>query len=497
MSPILHDARSYEKMRELQISKEPRPAFHLSARTGWMNDPNGFSYYKELYHLFYQYHPYSSHWGPMHWGHAVSKDLLHWEYLPIALAPDKAYDKAGCFSGSALCMEDGRHLLMYTGVTKEISKEGGEEILQTQCIAIGDGMDYEKYAQNPVLDKKNLPPKASGMDFRDPRIWQEEDGSFLCLVGSCDLEKDGQILLYKSRNGLDWDFEKVLIKNKGRFGKMWECPDFFALDGKQVLLVSPQDMLPEDLEYHNGNGTVCIIGSYDKESHTFSEEKNQAIDYGIDFYAPQTVLAPDGRRIMIGWMQNWDTCNLYSPEHPWFGQMSLPRELSVREGRLLQKPVRELEDHRRGRVSYENVLVGDLMSLEGVCGRRIDMELVIRPCHADRLYHKFSLRFAQNDSYYTAVSFRPYESILKIDRKFSGSRRAVIHQRRCSVRDEQGAKGHLKLRIILDNYSAEIFINDGEQVMSATLYTDLSAKGIQFFADEGLVMDLVKYDLVF
>ena len=124
---------------------------------------------------------------------------------------------------------------------------------------------------------------------------------------------------------------------------MWKCPDFFELDGKAVLLVSPQDMLPEGFEYHNGNGTLCLIGDYDEETDSFSEEHNQSVDYGIDFYASQTVEAPDGRRIMIGCMQNWDTCTFRSPHHSWYGQMSLPRELSIQNGRLYQRPIRELE----------------------------------------------------------------------------------------------------------------------------------------------------------
>ena len=275
---------------------------------------------------------------------------------------------------------------------------------------------------------------------------------------------------------------------------MWECPDFFELDGKQVLLISPQDMLPQGFEYHNGNGTVCIIGSYDKETDTFTEEKNQAIDYGIDFYAPQTVVTPDGRRIMIGWMQNWDTCNLHSPERPWFGQMSLPREISVKDGRLIQKPIRELEKMRANKVEYENADVSGVIRLDGMKGRRIDMELTLRPAEGEEMYRKFAVRFAQNDTCHTAVSFRPHESILKVDRKFSGSRRAIIHQRRSRVNSDNGK---IKMRIILDNFSVEIFVNDGEQVLSATLYTDLSADGISFYADGKAVIDVVKYDLAF
>ena len=156
-SQTLREARKYEEAFGKLIKEDERPDFHLSPRTGWMNDPNGFSYYKGQYHMFYQYYPYESKWGPMHWGHAVSDDLLHWEYRPAALAPDEAYDRDGCFSGSAIELPDGRHLLMYTGVVKEHLGNDDYQEVQTQCIAVGDGTDYEKYGQNPVLDEKDLP----------------------------------------------------------------------------------------------------------------------------------------------------------------------------------------------------------------------------------------------------------------------------------------------------------------------------------------------------
>lgn len=491
ISQTLREARKYEETMEAGINGG-RPAFHLSPRVGWMNDPNGFSYCKGAYHLFYQYYPYDSVWGPMHWGHAVSRDLLHWEYLPAALAPDTAYDKDGCFSGSALELPDGRQLLMYTGVVKEPRTEGGFQDIQTQCIAIGDGRDYEKYQQNPVLDGGDLPEGGSRNDFRDPKLWIEEDGTYRCVVGNCTGDKDGRILLYKSEDGIHWDFLSILAENKGRFGRMWECPDFFKLDGKYVLLTSPQDMMPRGFEYHNGNGTICLMGDYDEKTNTFIEEHNQAVDYGIDFYAPQTIAAPDGRRIMIGWMQNWDTCNLRDTERFWFGQMTLPRELSIENGRLIQKPVRELESLRGEEVRYENVVFTDTIRLDGIRGRKMDMEIMLRPADPENIFHKFAVRFAQDETYHTSVSFRPLESVVKVDRKFSGSRRAIIHQRRSRV---GGRDGKLKLRVILDRFSAEVFVNDGEQVLTITFYTDLSADGISFYVDGKAVMDVVKYDL--
>ncbi len=494
ISQTLREARKYEEASEKMIEQEMRPEFHLSTRVGWMNDPNGFSYYNGEYHMFYQYHPYSSHWGPMHWGHAVSRDLLHWTYLPAAIAPDEVYDTDGCFSGSAIELPDGRQLLMYTGVSKQRLQDGSFGDVQAQCLAVGDGIDYEKYERNPVLDAADLPEGASAADFRDPKIWRKKDGTYQCVAGSRPADGSGQILLFESPDAFHWKFRTVLASNRNRFGLMWECPDFFELDGKQVLLTSPQDMLPQDFEYHNGNGTLCLIGSYAEETAEFTEEHNQAIDYGIDFYAPQTVLAPDGRRIMIGWMQNWDTSNLHSAkERAWFGQMSLPRELSIRNGRLYQQPVRELLQMRCNEVRHENVSFSGIIRLDGIKGRRIDMEIELFPGDVQEIYRKFAVRFAQNDTYQTSVSFRPHESILKIDRKFSGSRRAIIHQRRSKVNT---VNGKLKLRLILDRFSAEVFVNDGEQALSATIYTEQEAEGISFFADGQVRMNVVKYDLV-
>lgn len=506
-SQTLREARKYEEAFGKRIPKEDKPAFHLAPWVGWMNDPNGFSYYKGQYHMFYQYHPYDSFWGPMHWGHAVSKDLLHWEYMPAALAPDEYYDKDGVFSGSAIELKDGRQLLIYTGVVQKITDNGYKMDYQTQCVAIGDGVDYEKYEGNPVITAKMLPEGGSVHDFRDPKIWKRPDGTYRMLCANRPADQSGQLLLYRSFDAIHWEFFKVFAENKCRLGRMWECPDFFELDGKGVVLVSPQDMLPEGFEYHNGNGTVCLIGSYDSESETFTEEVNQAVDYGIDFYAMQTVLTTDGRRVMIGWMQNWDTATAHERFIPWFGQMSLPRELHIVDNKLYQLPIRELEEYRQNKVEYKGVRVegnGIINSadygtteeikklvLDGVNGRTIDMELVVSK--AEKIFNKFTISLAANEEYHTDISIRPKENIVQIDRKFSGSRRAVIHQRRAYIPMDDDK---MKLRIILDRFSMEIFINDGEKVMTATISTGQDAKDIYFTCDRDAIIDVTKYDLV-
>lgn len=482
-------ARNYEKEASMKIPKKLRPKFHMTPYVGWTNDPNGFSYYNGEYHLFYQSNPYGVVWDAMHWGHVVSKDLLNWEYLPCAMAPDKPYDSFGCFSGSAITLEDGRQLIMYTGVRKE---SHDSKDIQTQCIAVGDGRDYEKYSQNPVLDATCLPEGLSPNDFRDPKIWREADGSFRCVIGARKPEKEGSILLFSSADGFSWKFESVLIENDGRFGLMWECPDFFELDGAHVLICSPMDMLAEGMEYNNGSGTLCLIGELDSERKKFSYQYDQAIDYGIDFYAPQTMLTPDGRRVMIAWMQNWATCDQTGcEERQWFGQMTLPRELSIKDGRLYQQPIRELKAFRSNKVEYTNVEVCDSLILDGIEGRTIDMEITIRP-KKETMYHKFTLLLAQDEKFYTELSYRPYESILTMDRRYSGSRKACIHERHCKVPYNNG---EIKMHVIMDKYSAEVFINDGEQVMTTLIMTDTSAKGISFLAQGEVEMNITKYEL--
>ena len=485
-------ARAYENEMAKRILPENRPLLHLSPLVGWMNDPNGFSYYQGQYHLFYQYHPYDITWGPMHWGHAVSKDLLHWTYLPVVMAPDNDYDSFGCFSGSALELPDGRHMLMYTGVRK-VGGDADKEY-QTQCLAFGDGTKYQKYRKNPVIKTDELPEGLDPYSFRDPKIWQTPDGSYRVIVGGCGPDGLGKILLYESSDLINWKFRSVLAKNDGQFGRMWECPDLYEMDGKAFLVVSPQDMLPDGFEYQSGNGTVCMIGHLDPEGEHFTMERHQTVDYGSDFYASQTILSPDGRRIMIGWMQNWDSCQTDAFNKPkWFGQMSIPREIWLKNDRLYQQPVREIENLRKNKVEYKDVPVNGTCTLDGIEGRCVEIFLTIRAEDPEKIYQKFSMWFAQDERFHTSISFRPQEALLKINRKFSGSRRAIIHQRRCQV---NSIHGELKLRILLDRFSAEIFVGEGEQAMSMTLYTDLSAKGISFISEGAARMDITKYDLI-
>lgn len=518
-SQRLQEARAYEMRADREICPEERPVFHLTPRIGWMNDPNGFSYYGGQYHLFYQYHPYSTVWGPMHWGHAVSKDLLHWTYLPAALAPDTDADMDGCFSGSAVTLADGRHALIYTGVVNEVTlQDGCKRGRQTQCLAIGDGVDYAKSDRNPLLDSAALPVGISRYDFRDPKVWQEADGTYrmLCAARTED-GADTMYLLFRGRDVEHWDYERMFLRNselEQPIGRMYECPDLFALDGQYVLLASSQDMTA-DGEYAAGNGTFCMIGSYDMATGTFVPTFHQNVDYGIDFYAEQSVLAPDGRRIMLGWMQNWDTIQHRPDNCKWYGQMSVPRELSIRNGRLYQWPIRELEAMRRNPVSYQGATIGGsatcdaadagmhggsdaliepITELDGIRGRVADLEIEIAAATQQEPFERFTIGLAVDDTHHTDVIYLPEESLLIVDRRHSGVRRALANVSSARV-SPQGETRAIRLRIILDRYSAEIFVGDGEQVLSTTFYTEQTADRITFSARGMAQFHIVKYDL--
>ena len=484
-SEKLEKARAYEKREAARVPEFQRPAFHMSVPIGWMNDPNGFSSYKGDYHLFFQYNPYGTHWDTMHWGHVRSKDLVTWEYLPAALAPDEPYDEAGVFSGTAM-EADGKHILMYTGVTEHMGPDGKKVIRQNQCIAVGDGENYVKLSANPVITGDMLPAGCSREDFRDPKIWME-NGVFYAAAANRAEDGSGQIALFTSGDGEKWSFHSMLDKCENRLGRMWECPDFFPLDGRQVLLLSPQDMMAQGLEFHGGNNAAFLLGDYDRETCRFSGETVQSADYGLDFYAPQTLEAPDGRRILIGWMKSWDA-DLLLDGFRWNGMMTFPRELTLREGRIFQNPVEEIWKYYGKEIVYRHVELQGQREFEGISGRTLDLTVEAEAGS----YEAFRIFVAKNERFETVISYDPGTSVLTFDRTGCGVRRDCACLRRIAVRKQEG---RLKLRILLDKYSAEIFVNDGESVLTSLVPTPLEADRIVFETEGKAEVSMTCYEV--
>ena len=543
ISEKLKKIREYEEKAAAQIPEADRPFFHFSPRVGWLNDPNGFSFYGGKYHLFYQYHPYSSYWGPMHWGHAVSSDMISWEYLPAAMAPDTEYDKSGCFSGTAITLPDGGQLLMYTGCgdSSEDPLAKGRW-LQTQCVAVSketdNGIEFVKFEGNPVIKAGNLPEDCDPYEFRDPYLWRAADGTYRALVAAGrtgEIGKDGnylhekgtQLILFRSDDCFEWEFGKVMFEDHRRIGVMWECPNFFDLDGKHILIASPMDMHAEadeavgSVRFPQGSNVCCIAGEYDEKTEIFTPDGGyEPVDIGLDFYAPQVMKAPDGRLIMIGWMQDPKYGNfadagddLTGPglqyavpvEHPdgyihgpegsrIFGQMTVPRELKFRDGKLYQWPVRELCGYRKNRLDYDGVLLKDEeRRFDGISGRAIELEVEMAPYEVGApLYREFTIDFAKDEDHFIRLSYKPARSLITIDRSRSGQCSEITARRSYRAKYSYGS---LSLRILIDKWSAEVFVNGGEQVMSLTYYTPPEADGISFAAEGSVQMDVTAYQL--
>lgn len=486
----LTKARNYEEQYGAKILSQERPLFHVTPTVGWLNDPNGFSIYQGEYHLFYQYNPYDINWGSLHWGHVKSSDFIKWERLPASLAPDQEYDAQGVFSGSAVETPDGRHLLLYTGV------QGENETLeyrQTQCIAYGDGRDYKKYEGNPVITVEGMPKGCSAVDFRDPKLWWDrEEQCYYAVIGNRVSDGSGAVMLFSSQDGAKWEYVTILDRCENEYGKMWECPDFFELGDNAFLLVSPQEMRAKGLEFHNGNDVICLVGEYDRKSHQFTRKQVMAVDYGLDFYAPQSVETADGRRVMIGWMQCWESSRFHPEGAKWAGMLTIPRELSFMDGKLVQRPVRELLKYRRNPVLYKGILLEGHMELPEVSGRTLDMTVQIRP-DTEEMYQSFTIYMAENEEYSSFLRYDPCENTVCFDRTNSGFRYNIVSVRKAPVQDHHGS---LQIRIVMDRFSVEIFINQGEQVMSSCLYTPQEAAGISFESEGTVWMDVEKYEIV-
>ncbi len=482
----LERARKYEVEMRVKTQKEKRPLFHFSSPIGWINDPNGFSVFQGEYHLFFQYYPYDTNWNSMHWGHTKTTDFVKWENLPAALAPDQLYDDFGVFSGSAL-EDSGKHILLYTGVSEDELTDGIKEIRQNQCLAIGDGINYEKINENPVITSDMLPKGSSLVDFRDPKIWKDEN-TYYAVIGSRGEDGSGQIALFSSENLREWSFCTILERCENRYGKMWECPDFFPLNEKNILIVSPQDMVAEGLEFHNGNGTMFLIGTYDRDKKVFQRQSVQAVDYGLDFYAPQTMKTDDGRRIMIAWMKSWDA-NICIEGCSWSGMMTFPRELSVENGRVIQNPVKEIEKYYTNPVFCKNINLSEKKQLEGIKGRNLDLNIETK----EGSQGKLEIYLAQNENYYTSIMYDFEKEVLIFDRTYSGLCRDFNCTRSMVVKNH---KGKVKLRILLDYYSVEIFANDGESAMTSVITTPVEAERITWKSQGDVIADIKKFDIV-
>ena len=446
-----------------------RPRFHFAPPCGWMNDPNGCVFFRGRYHIFYQFNPYAPVWGTMHWGHAVSDDLIHWEHLPVALAPGETYDgtvpePGGCFSGTAIVHED-RLYLFYTGVSKRESGDGETTYVQTQCMAWSDdGVVFTKYEGNPVLTAPEGFPES---DFRDPKVWRHGD-AFYMLCGA-KRGAYGCVLLFRSDDLLQWRFVNVMAQSRGEWGSMWECPDFFELDGEEVLLFSPIGVGARKATY--------MTGHLDYETGRFLCRTNGEVDWGMDFYAPQTLLDGAGRRIVFGWANAWQWMPWWrtwepTPQEGWCGSFALPRELRVMDGRLRIVPVRELERLRTRRLlpekCVEDVADTPLVLPEAECFE-LRARLDLRRTSASRV--DLLLRAGGERATVVSLDLRRWE--LTVDR----SRADEWSGGSCSNLLALCDKNFLDVHLFVDRNLIEVFADEYTQACSCCIYPEREQRG--------------------
>lgn len=463
-----------------------RPALHFSPRKNWMNDPNGLVFFKDEYHLFYQHNPHGSTWGPMHWGHAVSKDLISWDELEIALHPD---DNGTIFSGSAVVDWNNT-----TGFFKEEPglvaifthhSEGdhGKQAIQTQSLAysLDKGRSWSKYDGNPVLAHPSKP------DFRDPKVfWHKETKKWIMVLAT------GQtISLYSSANLKEWKFESEFGESCGSHEGVWECPDLFELsiensnDKKWVLIVS----IGDNPNYDEGSRTQYFVGSFDGKKFTSEHEDIKWLDYGKDNYAGVSfsdIPEADGRRIYLGWMSNWRYANQI-PTEGWRSQMTLPRELELHEKKgeyyLVQNLVRELDTYFDIKEEKKEVIVTEEeTTFFEVDDDYLEIILSLKNMNAN----KYGLTIEHTDSQYTTITIDTKENVLVLSREKSG----VVDfsdnfpkLQRIRLKDSN----QLQLRIIIDSSSLELFIDGGEQALTSLIFPDKVSKRVSLFAEEGKV----------
>lgn len=477
-----------------------RPNFHFTPKKGWMNDPNGMFYLDGYYHLYFQHYPYSNVWGPMHWGHAVSKDLMKWEEQPIAIYPD---NEKYIFSGSAVVDTHNTSgfgignkapiVAIYTLHDMEKGKEGKLDTEQQDIAFSNDGgFTWQKFDEgNPVLKNPGI------RDFRDPKVsWDETHKQWIMIVAAQDRDH-----FYGSKNLKSWKFLSEFGKNIGAHESVWECPDFFQIkvegtnEKKWVLLQSLGQGTP-----NGGSGTQYFVGDFDGTNfildvnfeQRIKNEKAVWIDYGKDNYAGVTwnnIPNSDGRRLFIGWMVSLDYGGQV-PTNTWRSSMTVPREIQlIKKGNdysLISNPIREIDKYISKSIKQKSVKgKGEFSILES---GKIDLTQAIT---------NFNLKNLKQDTYTFILSntigesltfgINNIDSYLFVDRSKAG--KVGFSDRFASKIQKANLYGNQKeavFKIILDKTSIEIFYNNGEKVMTEIFFSDKPFTSISASSNEGI-----------
>jgi beta-fructofuranosidase len=431
-----------------------RPVYHFLPPANWMNDPNGTIYHDGYYHLFYQHNPYGDAWDHMHWGHARSRDLVHWEHLPIALWPSEELGEGHCFSGCAAVNADDVPMLFYTKVSSGPREERSEN---EQWAAVGDPdwIRWQKHADNPILAlDTHGGPRFEG-DWRDPYIFHEAGRTFMVLGGA--VEDTAGVALYEAEDGtlLHWRYHGLLCEQPRSQIRFFECPNFFKLDDTWILLTSPY----RNVEY--------LTGAFDLETLRFTPQQHGILDHGRNdaphFYATNTLFDESGRCILLGWVRG------FPAGRGWNGCLSLPRVLTLgADGRPRQAPAPELQMLRKGAVHHADIpLPNEGRILEDVAGDALEIQTVLElgTARAAGLH----VRGAADGS--RAISLRYDGRTLQV-----GENQVPISVDRAE---------RIQLRLFLDKSVLELFVNDGSAALTQVISAPPSDVQVAVFAEEG------------
>lgn len=453
-----------------------RPRYHFMPPAQWMNDPNGLLHWQGRYHMFYQHNPAEARHADMHWGHAVSVDLVHWEHLPIALAPTPdSPDQDGIYSGCAVD-NDGTPTLIYSGV------RGTDQLV---CLATADPADpdlisWRKDPGNPVIPAP--PPGVEWVAYRDPSVWREADGSWAMVHGAGIVGAGGTALLYRSPDLVDWEYVgPILTGDVARraplwTGSMWECPQLFPLGDKHVLIIA---VWFKDLPRPSTHYPVFMIGTFD--GRHFVPERQAILDAGAG-YAPQSLRDAQGRRILWNWLR--ETREI--PEQRaagWSGVMSLPWHLTLRpDGALGIAPVAEVEALRGAHTRLPAITLAESDQRLAVAGDTVELLVEIEPGDAARV--GLTVRRAPDDAEVTRIVYEQASGRLAIERDRSSLDATVARTTRTTV--VALAPGEpLRLRVFLDRSVIELFANERQALTERIYPTRDDSLGIGVFAEGG------------
>ncbi len=475
MSNINTSASNALALRKQLASDVHRPEYHFLPPSNWMNDPNGQIQWKGQYHLFYQHNPYGPFHAKIHWGHAVSSDLVHWTDLPIALRPMLGRaDADGCWSGGSVD-NHGVPTLIYSGLSPQVV-----------CLATSadDLLTWQYYFGNPVIEG---PPTTSlaGMNghFRDPFVWHEGDFWYM-LMGSNIEGVGGTILLYRSPNLIQWDYLHPLLTGDVRIvqpvwtGVMWECPNLLTFGDRRVLLFSVQDATGKLLY------SLYTIGTFQDE-HFFPDTQEMLVHGGY-FYAPQVLHDDQGRYIMWGWLMEGRSMSLMQ-EAGWAGVMSFPILVALLpNGRLRLEPVPELTALRENHWHYEGIALdqAENVSLDDSRGNCLE---ILAECEPDqRCEFGFLLRCSSESQEQTRLIYQSESQQVSIEREQS-SKTSGVERENCSAKIEIAENEILNFHIFLDHSVLEVFVNNSCYLASRIYPDHPESVGLELFVCRGMV----------